>query len=606
MSAVAPLDPSQAPSAAPKKKNNKKKKSGKAKTNGDITKEENEKDTAPDNGEGDGEVEESEPSPVDTPRESEFPEKLKQQTNGHSYDSTDNGHALEPSSRTPGEAPPGKPNKFEGIATSKQTESSDDTSVRFEAMSQEREALRVEVERLRKALEDIRGKHTEEVSAIKSQHADALSTIQTTHREEITTIKGQHSEELSTIKTELEESESAKDQAETQYQNLLGRVNTIKSSLGERLKADRAELQEAKEQIDELESQNETLQQRVKGLEGDVKQLEEESRESSKELSSLRNRHNLSQQNWVHEREDLIQQTRQLKEEAEAAKEAMGDWEVLAMEERSMREGAMEKMRDLEEQFSAQKEAYDAAVSERDSQAQALEGLQRALQEVQEARKRELREMVESYEEQVVALKKLVQESDSRAVDAEATKGSLRTEVDRLIPFEKEIKEKNLLIGKLRHEAIVLNDHLTKALRFLKKAKPEDNVDRQIVTNHFLHFLALDRSDPKKFQILQLIAALLNWTDEQKEQAGLARPGASNSSLRLPMSPFHRTPSTPSLSTEFFTESPANKESLAELWTGFLERSAEEGSTTGSRSGSVSSAAPRPETRGGEGSSRGS
>jgi hypothetical protein len=131
-------------------------------------------------------------------------------------------------------------------------------------------------------------------------------------------------------------------------------------------------------------------------------------------------------------------------------------------------------------------------------------------------------------------------------------------------------------------------------------------VSRQIVTNHFLHFLALDRSDPKKFQILQLIAALLNWTDEQKEQAGLARPGASNSSLRLPMSPFHRTPSTPSLSTEFFAESAANKESLAELWTGFLERSAEEGSTTGSRSGSVSSSAPRPETRGGESGSRGS
>jgi chromosome segregation ATPase len=345
-------------------------------------------------------------------------------------------------------------------------------------MSQEREALRVEVERLRKALDGIQGKHTEEISTIKSLHADELSSIQTIHTEEITTIKGQHLEEVSTIRTELEESEAAKDHAETQYQNLLGRVNTIKSSLGERLKADRAELQEAKEQIDELESQNETLQKRVQGLESDVKRLEEESRESSKELSSLRNRHNLSQQNWVHEREDLIQQTRQLKEEADAAKEAMGDWEVLAMEERSMREGATEKVRDLEEQFSAQKEAYEAAVAERDSQSQSLEGLQRALQEVQEARKRELREMVESYEEQVQALKKLVQDSDSRAVEAEASKGSLQTEVDRLVPFEKEIKEKNLLIGKLRHEAIVLNDHLTKALRFLKKAKPEDNIDR--------------------------------------------------------------------------------------------------------------------------------
>ena len=126
------------------------------------------------------------------------------------------------------------------------------------------------------------------------------------------------------------------------------------------------------------------------------------------------------------------------------------------------------------------------------------------------------------------------------------------------------------------------------------------NKRRQIVTNHFLHFLALDRSDPKKFQILQLIAALLCWTDEQKEQAGLARPGTSNNSLRLPMSPFHRTPSTPSLSTEFFNESPATKESLAELWTGFLERSAEEGSVAGSRSGSISSSA-RPDTRGGDG-----
>jgi hypothetical protein len=35
----------------------------------------------------------------------------------------------------------------------------------------------------------------------------------------------------------------------------------------------------------------------------------------------------------------------------------------------------------------------------------------------------------------------------------------------------------------------------------------------QVVTNHFLHFLTLDRSDPKKFQVLQLIASLLAWDD---------------------------------------------------------------------------------------------
>jgi chromosome segregation ATPase len=345
-------------------------------------------------------------------------------------------------------------------------------------MSQEREALRAEVEQLRKSLEDIQGKHSEELSAIKGQYQESVTEIQSKHTEEVAKIREEYTDEVSTIKTDLEETETAREHAEAQYQQLLGRINTIKSSLGERLKADKQELAEAKEQIEELESQNEELQKRVQTLEGDTKRMGDESHESSKELSSLRNRHNLSQQNWVHEREDLLQQTKHLKEEAEAAKEAMGDWEVLAMEERSMREGLTERVRDLEEQFASQKEAYEEAVSERDSQSQTVEGLQRALQEVQEARKRELREMVESYEEQVQALKKLVQESDTRSTEAEAAKSSMQSELDRLAPFEKEVKEKNLLIGKLRHEAIVLNDHLTKALRFLKKAKPEDNIDR--------------------------------------------------------------------------------------------------------------------------------
>src|SRR6478752_4731542 len=94
---------------------------------------------------------------------------------------------------------------------------------------------------------------------------------------------------------------------------------------------------------------------------------------------------------------------------------------------------------------------------------------------------------------------------------------------------------------------------------------------RQIVTNHLLHFLTLDRGDAKRFQVLQVMAGYLNWTDEQREQAGLARPGTSSNSLRLPMSPFTRTPSSPSLNTDLFNESTSakDKESLSELWANF-------------------------------------
>ena len=63
----------------------------------------------------------------------------------------------------------------------------------------------------------------------------------------------------------------------------------------------------------------------------------------------------------------------------------------------------------------------------------------------------------------------------------------------------------------------------------------------------------------------------------QREQAGLARPGASNPNLRVPISPWHRTPSTPSLNTDLAFDNSSRKESLAELWSEFLEQEAAEG-----------------------------
>ena len=221
-----------------------------------------------------------------------------------------------------------------------------------------------------------------------------------------------------------------------------------------------------------------------------------------------------------------------MRTEFEDAKQAMHNWEILAMEERSIRENLGERVIELEDEVTNFKDAYEKASAESSSQSVTVDGLQRALQEIQTgtvpldliigvvgnaklfiARKQELREIVESSDAQVEELRKKLQDAEKRATEANSTLEETTKELQRALPFEKEVKEKNLLIGKLRHEAVTLNDHLTKALRFLKKGKPEDNVDRHIVTNHLLHFLALDRSDPKKFQILQLIAALLGWTD---------------------------------------------------------------------------------------------
>ncbi|CAO1600829.1 hypothetical protein XANCAGTX0491_004507 [Xanthoria calcicola] len=575
MDSVAPTESHSSPVGGSKHKKGKKRKGvGKGKLREDLVKDDGTKvegDHSNETGDGD-EQESSTPierasSPINTPPlvpglEPSHPHSTPTHSNDNEP-SFERSNGIEHARDHDGEhynaaaslVTPGSPNEAHEHSVE---DLSDDTEARLEALALERSALRDEVTHLRESLERIQAKHEDDMTI---------------------------------IRRDLEERTGEKKHAESQYRNLLGKVNTIKSQLGERLKADAEDLAQAKNRIEELEEQCEGLRSQNESRTAELSALADEGDQRSKELSSLRNRTTLSQQNWTKEREDLIESEATAREEFEAAKQAMQDWEIVAIEERSIRESTAERVTDLEEQLSQQRGAYEKAASERDSQSLTVDGLQRALQEIQQARRKELRDLVENTQTQVSTLEKELKQVQQQASEAADVVGHLQKELERALPFEKEVKEKNLLIGKLRHEAVTLNDHLTKALRYLKKGKPEDNIDKQLVTNHFLHFVGLERSDPKKFQILQIIAALLGWTDEQREQAGLARPGTSNPNLRVPISPWHRTPSTPSLSTDFFPDNSSRKESLAELWSDFLEQEAQD-ATRSPRSPSESTRSP--------------
>lgn len=57
---------------------------------------------------------------------------------------------------------------------------------------------------------------------------------------------------------------------------------------------------------------------------------------------------------------------------------------------------------------------------------------------------------------------------EKRAKDAEAQLIAAQRDLERVLPFEKEVKEKNLLIGKLRHEGRPCNDFIY--LKHIKEA----------------------------------------------------------------------------------------------------------------------------------------
>ena len=145
-------------------------------------------------------------------------------------------------------------------------------------------------------------------------------------------------------------------------------------------------MEQARSQIEDLEEQNRGLQETNETLVADISRLRKESESQASEIANLRSRANLSQQNWIKERDELIQREAFAKEEFENAKQAMQDWEVLAMDERSLRETLGDRVTELEEQLSAQREAYEKAASERDSQSLTVDGLQRALQDIQDGK----------------------------------------------------------------------------------------------------------------------------------------------------------------------------------------------------------------------------
>jgi len=118
------------------------------------------------------------------------------------------------------------------------------------------------------------------------------------------------------------------------------------------------------------------------------------------------------------------------------------------------------------------------------------------------------------------------------------------------------------LIGKLRHEAVIMNEHLVEALRRLRRTSNNTNVDRRLVTNVLLQFLNTPRGDAKRFEMLTLLSSILQWTDDEREKAGLQRSGspAAKSSMLSPTSKIK------ALELEKTDET----ESFSRLWVEFL------------------------------------
>ena len=96
------------------------------------------------------------------------------------------------------------------------------------------------------------------------------------------------------------------------------------------------------------------------------------------------------------------------------------------------------------------------------------------------AKESELRQAVAASTSQLEATQLSLAEYKHRALTAEESLQNASTSSSTVSSLEVTLKEKTALIGKLRHQAVILNEHLTEALRRMAKNEGEGKVDRSV------------------------------------------------------------------------------------------------------------------------------
>ncbi|KAF8069173.1 hypothetical protein FPV67DRAFT_1607506 [Lyophyllum atratum] len=351
-------------------------------------------------------------------------------------------------------------------------------------------------------------------------------------------LNGDDDDPILKLQRELDRTREEKDTLATQYRNLLAKLTTMRTTLGNKLQQDAEELDRREHLVQQLTAQNDDLSLTLETLKHELISSHSESSRLATELDTMRHRalQENAQETLLRERELRDTQT-----ELERCRMEREEWERTALQEGAVVDDLKSAVEMYKREVDLEREAREKEMVELEAEREKAGNLQSVLQDFQAAKDHELKQAIKDYESQLTQVTQSLAEYKHRALSAEvAYKNSTllpstdikrlqlqleesTTNISRTHELEKEVKEKNLLIGKLRHETVILNEHLITALRRLRLTSTSTNVDRRLVTNVLLSFLATPRADPKRFEMLALLASVLAWTEAEREKAGLQR-----------------------------------------------------------------------------------
>ena len=319
------------------------------------------------------------------------------------------------------------------------------------------------------------------------------------------------------LKEEILRLQDERDALEEQYTSLLEKLSQMRMTLGDRLQQDAEELDRRDQQIEQLTQQVSDLEARIHTLKEELGISNDEARQLTHELEQMRAQLSSTTQKETAELHRLESRCRDLENKVHAHRVDVDRLETVCIEERSLKEECQVRAQHVSETLDHARLRIGELEAAVEQEKQVARQMQQTLEELQHAQDDGMQRSVSELQQQVDEAESEVEKYKLQVHSMESIVDEAQQATSKCRDLEQELKEKHLLIGKLRHEAVILNEHLKHALGRLRRDSPEDYIDRRLISNLLLQFLSTPRADTKRYEMLRLIASILQWDDTERE-----------------------------------------------------------------------------------------
>ncbi|GCF00582.1 hypothetical protein ZYGM_002987 [Zygosaccharomyces mellis] len=403
----------------------------------------------------------------------------------------------------------------------------------------------------------------EEIARTPMVSSDHVEFLNRQIRELKLELESKNKPEEDKDESELSKIKAERDEFQAQYNNLLSRISSMKNVFS-KIKESQNELESVQEQLTEYESQNLKLKQKLDSITKEKSELQQTVVTLNKEFSSIEEEREAVHKESQEYKKSVDDLQRQLEtfntshsHELDFEKAQNSQLSTQLQELLLILDNNKQDISALQEEKEDLQSNMENLIKENSILKDSLKEMESELERAEQRLNDQLTEkndQVNSLTAELERSKEFIRADEHMINGLKREVEIMKDAVEQKEKLEKECKDRVLQIGKLRHEAIILNEHLTKALAMLKQSSDSESVDKELMSNLLISFVAIPRADPRKFEVLELLSSFLNWDDDKKRQAGL---------ILNPQTSGKRS------------KSGSRTENFVSMWTDYLEKQSE-------------------------------